>query len=209
MNLLNIIFTQVNPIIQHGVMSMIKVLQNPVKITQYNSFASQFDDNAPYVNSDILIIEINNLTTNECPDIGALFDIQKKRNFRPFIILTDLQSLPFSIETLITSNISIISRRGSAEEISNQLSQVVNGKPQISPLVTLLPEYKAHSEMNIHFTAMEQSILEGLLNGSSVTQLANQFRRSVKTISTHKRNIMKKVGAETEVEFFTATKCLH
>ncbi|MNH44342.1 DNA-binding transcriptional activator BglJ [compost metagenome] len=45
-------------------------------------------------------------------------------------------------------------------------------------------------------------MLNALHDGLSLTESAALHRRSVKTISTHKRNMMRKLGAVSDAELF-------
>ncbi|MGE6471652.1 LuxR C-terminal-related transcriptional regulator [Serratia proteamaculans] len=48
----------------------------------------------------------------------------------------------------------------------------------------------------------EEQVLDAILNGYSVTDIAHQQGRSVKTISYQKRQLMQKLGITNEVELF-------
>lgn len=48
----------------------------------------------------------------------------------------------------------------------------------------------------------EQQVLNALLRGHSVTDIAHQQGRSVKTVSFQKRQLMQKLGLNSEVELF-------
>lgn len=48
----------------------------------------------------------------------------------------------------------------------------------------------------------EQQVLNALLNGHSVSDIAHQQARSVKTVSFQKRHLMQKLGLHSEVELF-------
>ncbi len=51
-------------------------------------------------------------------------------------------------------------------------------------------------------TVCERKILTHLLNGLSVTDIATLFHRSIKTISAHKCNSMRKLGVNSDAELF-------
>jgi two-component system, NarL family, captular synthesis response regulator RcsB len=51
-------------------------------------------------------------------------------------------------------------------------------------------------------TLSEKKVLTGLMNGFSITSLAEIFGRSIKTISSQKRSLMKKMGARTDIDLF-------
>lgn len=74
----------------------------------------------------------------------------------------------------------------------------------ISPLFLRVRESAALQSEAVHFTTAETRVLDGLRFGKNGVQLSNELFRSQKTISTHKRNIMKKLGAKSELELYKA-----
>lgn len=65
---------------------------------------------------------------------------------------------------------------------------------QLSPLIrNLLPE-----EMPKKLTCREVQVLEKLFNGKSVSMIAEELSRDIRTISTHKRRAMEKLNLRIE-----------
>ena len=60
----------------------------------------------------------------------------------------------------------------------------------------------ADLEIYVTLTISEKRVLRGLMEGFSITSLAQIHKRSVKTISSQKRSLMKKVGAQTDMDLF-------
>lgn len=55
---------------------------------------------------------------------------------------------------------------------------------------------------NADLTAREYEVLRCFLDGFSVTQIAEKFSRSIKTISTHKQSAFKKLGLRSDNELY-------
>lgn len=55
-------------------------------------------------------------------------------------------------------------------------------------------------EQKVDFTGAELRVLKGLCMGKNGVEISQEIFRSQKTISTHKRNIMKKLGVDNDFE---------
>lgn len=99
--------------------------------------------------------------------------------------------------------------------------QVASGKPYLSEAMTeLLYDHEISTEAhktpvlssdissdliltnNASLTVREHEVLRCCLDGLSVTQIAEKFSRSIKTISTQKQSAFKKLGLRSDNELF-------
>lgn len=55
----------------------------------------------------------------------------------------------------------------------------------------------------------EREVMRCFLNGMSVTQIAEKFKRSTKTISTQKAGAFRKLGVATDAAFFKLKHLAH
>lgn len=88
--------------------------------------------------------------------------------------------------------------------IKMQLSKALKGEETLSPYIlsvlnSVVPDV---SDFLGCLTNREREILFYLLNGNSVSEISKIFARSIKTISAHKINIMKKLNVENEIQLF-------
>lgn len=87
------------------------------------------------------------------------------------------------------------------ESIVNCVSQVVDDHHFFSSRVG------AHFEKNTHrclpLTAKEIDVMEMIFSGKTVTATSSMMHRDVRTISTHKRNAMEKLGFRNDCDMFT------
>lgn len=70
----------------------------------------------------------------------------------------------------------------------------------ISPLFLRLREGEEQPPAAVHFTVAEKKVINGLRGGKSGVEMALEMFRSQKTISSHKRSIMQKLGATSDLE---------
>lgn len=70
----------------------------------------------------------------------------------------------------------------------------------ISPRFRHLDENTEHVIIPVRFTGAEMNVLNGLRNGKSGVEISQELFRSQKTISSHKRKIMKKLGVTNNIE---------
>lgn len=81
------------------------------------------------------------------------------------------------------------------------VEQVLAGEQSYSPKVRQL--LAGHSLEGKALTTRELDVLAYLFSGKSVTTAALTMHRDVRTVSTHKRNAMAKLGFQNDGELFT------
>ncbi|HGM5307307.1 TPA: LuxR C-terminal-related transcriptional regulator [Serratia marcescens] len=97
-------------------------------------------------------------------------------------------------------NIAFIHRSEPPRIMKMKLRQAISAhKKGHECTTTVLPFYKKLS-------ALETFVLSEWINGRTVTEIARQSFRSVKTISSHKRNAMKKLMVKNDRELYWKLK---
>jgi len=90
----------------------------------------------------------------------------------------------------------------SVDERSLQVRDIVDASLRkhryISPSVQQIFQRQHVPEKPIRLTSEEKKVLECMKNGKNGVQIAKLLFRSQKTISSHKRNIMKKLGVKDD-----------
>lgn len=79
------------------------------------------------------------------------------------------------------------------------LDVTMRGKRYLSPLIMRFRQ-KTSEETSTRLTLAEHRIMVFLKQGYSGVEIARLLYRSEKTVSSHKRRIMKKLGAKSDVE---------
>ncbi|VTR42625.1 Nitrogen regulation protein C [Serratia fonticola] len=87
-------------------------------------------------------------------------------------------------------------------QLVNQVDQVLAGKIVISPSLRSEQGASLSNADARPFSRSEIKVYSLLQEGFSISQIAKKISRSVKTVSAHKRNMMGKLGIESEVELY-------
>ncbi|WP_254611913.1 response regulator transcription factor [Serratia fonticola] len=110
-------------------------------------------------------------------------------------LLSTLQSM---------QRISLIAQQETPEQIRQDLARALSVGHVHSPSIKLcLNNMNALKPLDqCSLTRSERNVLIHLFSGLSLTEIAKLFNRSIKTISAHKCNIMRKLGVHCDAELF-------
>ncbi|HGM5490610.1 TPA: LuxR C-terminal-related transcriptional regulator [Serratia fonticola] len=102
------------------------------------------------------------------------------------------------------SQISLISRQETQEQAEECFTQALSGFRVCSPKIqTVISEYtKEDITFWQRLTNREREVLHLLFGGLSMVEVAKRLKRSIKTVSAHKRNSMHKLGVYDDIELF-------
>ncbi|MGL4518320.1 MAG: response regulator transcription factor [Phocaeicola sp.] len=121
----------------------------------------------------------------------------------------DLQWLLFSNELSeqfirrlsLEKSISMVLKENSAQEIGSALSCLLKGDRFLCHQVSnLLITGSEKQEIHAVLTATEVEVLKQIAQGKSVKEIAGQRFSSIHTITTHKKNIFRKLGVNNVYE---------
>jgi len=117
------------------------------------------------------------------------------------IICTDFSDHRI-LELLASSNASgVLLKHEPVLALTQCVSAVMSGKRQwLSPKAKRLLSKSTPS--NTPLTARELDVLAYLFSGLSVSRIAKTLYRNIRTVSTHKRNAMIKLGFHNDSELF-------
>ncbi|ALX93588.1 response regulator transcription factor [Serratia sp. JSRIV001] len=159
-----------------------------------------FDDDLSDV--DLIVSELYGLNENITMGAKLLSFVQSVRQDKPLLIMTDVPGKQVLDCPGYLPGVSYIALSEDIRQLVNQVDQVLAGKIVISPSLrseqgASLPNADARP-----FSRSEIKVYSLLQEGFSISQIAKKISRSVKTVSAHKRNMMGKLGIESEVELY-------
>lgn len=96
---------------------------------------------------------------------------------------------------------SIYLKQDPLSSLTECVYQVMEQKYSYSPQAAALLDCQSTSSPLL--TYREMNVLECLFMGKSVTTTAQVLHRDIRTISTHKRNVMTKLGFQNDFELYT------
>jgi len=164
------------------------------------------------------LTDINKLVTQYRPDIliaelagngDSMMDILSTlshciRHWQPqipVVVCTTIQNVSL-FQLLRAINVrGICLKQEPIETLTHCVERVLQGYFEFSPIVTqYLPKIEEH---HLPLTARELEVLVHLFSGKNVTEVAKAMNRDIRTISTHKRNAMRKIGFKNDSEMFS------
>lgn len=106
--------------------------------------------------------------------------------------------------------ISLISHFEALEPTLTDLAKALVSKKVCSSLIhNYIEIFKRQDAACLQqLTRCERNILMLLLNGYSLIQIAHQINRSIKTVSCHKCNAMRKLGAKSDADLYLVMRDL-
>ncbi len=150
---------------------------------------------------DIVIIDV------AMPDMNGIEATKKikKGNEKVQVLALSMHGDgKYVIEILKAGASGYILKDSAFEEIESAIKSVLDGKNYLSPLIsdTIVLQYirRGSSVENSVFETLsnrEREILQLIAEGHSTKEIAFKLNVSIKTIDTHRHNIMKKVGVKS------------
>ncbi|EPC8365971.1 response regulator [Vibrio cholerae] len=130
----------------------------------------------------------------------------------PIIVLTQIQNRAI-LRSLIKAGVNgLILKKSLSNELNDAIRQVSSGKIYIGTSIkSILFDEESSGKSNMDsntpiLSAKESEVIRLLASGMSVTQVANHLHRSIKTISTQKKNAMIKLDITSDSALFEYAK---
>lgn len=152
-------------------------------------------------NIDIMLLDL------KLPDMSGIDVLTKARQIRPdvpVIIYTMHKEPNYVIAAFKAGASGYIYKDADPEEITRALQKVASGQRHVShSIAELLVDHidlTAGKLPHEALTGRELEILGRLSSGVTAKEIAHQLRISVKTVSAHKTNIMRKLNLKSNAE---------
>jgi len=146
---------------------------------------------------DVVVMDIS------LPDIDGLEAVRRIRNrgMGCKIILLSMYKYPELMDMVDSMGVNgYLLKNDAFEDLLYAIKAVQDGRRYVSPsLFEELPPPRTPSILS-PFSQREKEIVCMIANGLSSKEIAKELNLSVKTIETHRANIMKKMGARNVAE---------
>lgn len=152
--------------------------------------------------ADLIVSELYGLNENITMGEKLLSFVQSVRQDKPLLIMTDVPGKQVLGCPGYLPGASYIALSEDIRQLVNQVDQVLAGKIVISPSLRSEQGASLSNTDARPFSRSEIKVYSLLQEGFSISQIAKKISRSVKTVSAHKRNMMGKLGIESEVELY-------
>ncbi|HBA85148.1 MAG TPA: DNA-binding response regulator [Verrucomicrobia bacterium] len=143
------------------------------------------------------------------PDLNGIEATRKIKRLNPNAKILGLSAhadYRFVIEMLKAGASGYLLKHTAYEELSRAIDAIMHGKKYLSPDITgvvvdnrVSPDASSNSAFAV-LTEREREVLQLLSEGLATKEIAGQLRVSVKTVETHRRNIMEKLNLHSVAE---------
>jgi two-component system, NarL family, response regulator DegU len=203
MKTIKIILADDHSIVRNGIKSTLHDAKN-IKIIGEASNGLEAIDAVKKLQPDVVVMDI---TMPEMNGIDATAQITKKYPSTKCLVLSMHDNEDYVFKSIEAGALGYIMKDTSKEEFIKAIETVAKGEKYFSTsisniLVTgYLHKVKNPQEENeSNLTKREKGILKLIVKGSNNREIADQLDISIRTIETHRANIMKKLHVKNAVE---------
>jgi len=150
--------------------------------------------------SDIIIMDLS------MPVLNGIFTTERIKKKHPdikIIILSRHDAEEYIVEAFRAGADGYIVKNAASHELRDAVKIVSIGNKYLSPSISnvVIRNLNASQNININqLTPRENEIYQLLAEGCSSKEIANKLYISVETVSTHRKNIMRKLNVRNIVE---------
>ena len=156
------------------------------------------------LNPDVVIMDVS------MPDLNGMDAARQILGEHPGVkvVALSMHSEKQYVEGMLKAGVSGYLLKDTAfEELVKAIRVVCSGKKYLSPDITdivlqdyLHPAATTDDQPAISLTTREREVLQLIAEGRATREIADKLHISVKTVETHRKNIMEKLGLRTVAE---------
>lgn len=197
-----------HPLTLSGLSYLVKSIDTTCDIRMEETSLGRIAEGLMYQSVDILITDLhgNQETVAAGQEILQRLSLQFPQLI--IVVYTLCNDADKLKKLLKFGNISLIARGESPVITDDLFRHALARKKVLSPLICCAlaePTEKNH-RARLRLTQSEDEIIKYLLNGMSLSQIAELKNLSIKTVSAHKCNVMRKLHITTDAELFLQLK---
>ncbi len=203
----DVVIADDHPIIRAGIELAIRQIPY-CRLTAQASHGKELIDLLAAHKCDVLIADYS-MPHESSPDGLALIDFVRRRYPQTRIIILTMVDNPLLIHRIYELRVAaLLSKMDSFEHIENAMHALGGETPYCSPIVqSILKTYRKgrgdHPPIE-RLSPRELEVLRLCASGLPVGKVAEQLRRSIKTISSQKITAMKKLGIKNDADLYCA-----
>lgn len=212
MNRINIVLADDHVLVRKGIKSMLES-DTEIKVVGEAGNGKEALDAARALKPDILVLDIR------MPEMTGLEAASQLHDYAPdtrAVILSMHDSEEYVVQALQAGAYGYLLKDTDKEEFVKALKQVHSGNKYFSgavshvlanQLLNVRPYMTARSPVEdvYHLTRREKEILRMVIDGKHNKEIADSLGKSLRTIETHRFNIMKKLGVNNAVDMVNKT----
>lgn len=203
MEIVKILIADDHQLIHSGIKDMLRTNKR-YRITGHAYNGQEAIDQCLLHNPDVIFMDISMPVMN---GIDATRIIQKKLPDIKIIALTQHEEYEYVMQFINAGGFGYLLKNASKEEFVNAIDSVLEDRKYFSQevsaqMISALSKDKSDAnqkEKNVLLTTREKEILQKIADDLSNQQIADDLNISLRTVETHRRNIMQKLKVNTVV----------
>lgn len=168
--------------------------------------ASEMPMLAVQCQTDLVVMELCGQGESIMKGLRALKLLRSYRPYIPIVVFTALKHARLFKQLVELGVNCIYFKQDPLQILASCIINALEGRKFHSPSVLTLLEKEPFTPSML--TDREINIIEQLFNGSSVTAIALKMQRDVRTVSSHKRSAMRKMGFRSDFELHKYGSCM-
>ena len=207
MNKINIVLADDHVLVRKGIKAMLES-DTEIKVIGEASNGLEALESAKALKPDILVLDIR------MPEMTGLEAADKLGNYAPntkAVILSMHDSEEYVLQALDAGAYGYLLKDTDKDEFVKALKQIYGGNKYFSGAVSNVLANRllsskpyarttAPADDPYHLTKREKEILRLVTAGKHNKEIADSINKSVRTIETHRFNIMKKLGVNNAID---------
>lgn len=193
------------PLLLEGLADFIKENHADVDIISHDTSMLQVCERLQYQRADMLITDLCGQNETAFIGCGRLLELCSTMPWLRVLVYTHCKESDVLSKLAARKNVSIIESGDSIKQITHCFKMFFSGEQIFSPLIDKLLARRPECDFGRlnKLTRCENDVLLYLFNGLSLGQIAERKNLSVKTISAHKCNAMRKLHLANDSELFS------
>lgn len=185
-----------HPVVRWGFRQIVSNLAPDIEVVADVATASDALRELLQASIDVVILDVN---LDGRSGLELLDRIRKEHPHAKILVYTRYQEQDFAIRAFKAGALGYINKDQQPSELIRAVREVASGDPYVSLTAARLLRGALSDDStrlpHCRLTRREDEVFRMLIRGDSVTHISKQLNLSVKTISTHRTNILEKLNA--------------
>ncbi|MGO4222169.1 response regulator [Lysobacter sp. TAF61] len=200
---MRIVLADDHPIIRNGVRTLLE-RDHGLKVVAEAASADELHRVLDAAPCDLIITDFNMPGGRMSDGLSLLGMLRRKWPALPVIVLTIVSNPGVLRSILSTGARGLVNKTEALDELPQAVQAVAQGRNYVGAAMerALLQESEGDKE-KIALSIREVEVFRLFASGLTVSQIARQLNRSVKTVSRQKVDAMAKLGIENDIDLYS------
>ncbi len=203
MGTIDVIIADDHTILRKGIVSLLQD-EHDIRVVGEASTGQEALDLITELNPQVVIMDISMPGLN---GIDVTRQVTKLKPKTKTLVLSMHGTRQYVVNSLKAGAAGYILKKNAVEELISGIRTVMKGKKYLSPTVSEVlvddivhPEWHGQGGSASKLSGRETEVLQLIAEGKTVSEISNQLFISGNTVTTHRKNIMRKLNLHNTAE---------